>query len=226
MEIQVVELPYRIKKQQQVLSGKISEETCGGSFVSPNFLKNETFVLEVYERTDIEIKFEGTRDCFAMVYLVEKDDHDESLYDVTYEKFMNSTNAGFYYQGISYVSTKLDRGSYYILNSIQNTVAGTYTLTVSALSYRLTEEPNLVVPEFEPDTKTQTEYFGITKYNLASDPAMQKFNHTQSLFGSWTPTSSYGTHRATIDCYQIFMKNPGYIIRPPSDSLVRLHLVS
>ena len=58
MEIQVLELPYRIKRQQEKIIGNLDEKNCGGSFVSPEFMNNESFILDIFESVEIELKFE------------------------------------------------------------------------------------------------------------------------------------------------------------------------
>ena len=231
MEVQVLELPYRIKTQEEKICGEFNEKSCGGPFISPGFLDNEAFILDLSEASEIELKLEGPRDCFIMLYIISKLPEDNFMHDISYERFMSSLNPSFYYQGISCLKSKLDKGQYYIIISIQNIVHGKYTLTASALSYKLTEVTNLIKPNLDNNGK-EKKYFSLKKLcerKSIDNMMVNGLTYSKVLNGTWNQHNSYGTHRATIDKYQIFMKNPGYFFHIPEntkDARMKLNLIS
>ena len=122
IEIEIIELPFRKIKQREIIEGKFTGQNTGGNILSPDFLKNPRYVLNVKEKDDFQFKVEGPNESSLMVLAIPTagmDLQNEVIPRVDFQSFVNN-NPGFYFEGFSNYKLQLQPDNYIIMISNQN----------------------------------------------------------------------------------------------------------
>ena len=122
IEIEVIELPFRKIKQREIIEGIFHEKNIGGNILSPNFLLNPKYVLNVKEKGDFHFKVEGPNESSLMIVIIPTSGLDLSKEPLARIEFQNlvSNNPGFYFEGFSNYKLTLHPETYIVLISNQN----------------------------------------------------------------------------------------------------------
>jgi len=105
-----------------MIEGRFNEENTGGNILSPNFLLNPKYVLNVKEKGDFQFKVEGPNESSLMLVIMPTTGLDLSKEPIARIDFQNlvSNNPGFYFEGFSNYKLTLHPDNYIILISNQN----------------------------------------------------------------------------------------------------------
>ena len=219
-EFDIVEIPFKkidcySKKMIHFPGLNLSNQSDDADLVFPLFKFHINF-FGFYE-----IRIEGNPNLFYGINIYKYQNHVSSIKQRKYIK-----NSPFKNKGVCSLSFKLDIGDYIVQIKVSNNdldedednyienkeVIKKHDIDVLFISY----SENLV-KEFEKHLPPKN-LFTISelksKFTVSACSEGQNLKIHKKLKGNWNHLNNHGTARAKADCYQKFMKNPGFIIHP------------
>lgn len=186
-----------------------------------------------------EIRVEGKPDVYYGISIYQYHNYKSSIQQNLAYKTTVETH-----QGIIALNCKLDIGTYAIQvsvernsredqeqeneNFIMKDKATKFKIAKHELKVHFISYSDKLVKTYEEHLPIK-ESFSVTELNKkfkveAITDSSKKMKNKKIMHGSWNSFNNMGTNRAKVDCYQKFMKNPGYIIQTDEDAKVNLTL--
>lgn len=134
-DLEMVEMPFPIWKQQEVIYDIVRPLDCGGNILDQEFLHNPTYLLTTSEKLQFTIVAETQQKAFLMIYLVKAPDSKTGKpypEDLTNFELIQSLNSGHYYMGVAKLSATLEKGKYFVFVSFQGKLQTNIRLTVKS----------------------------------------------------------------------------------------------
>lgn len=222
-KIDVVEIPYHVIKQEEVAKIELTPKDFGGSFLSPKFINNPVFVIDVIEQMNYQIRLEFSNpQVNAMICVIGVDTDLQDIRDASYSYFTKQANAGQYSLGVSELNCLLDVGRYLLICSLLNTqeLASTMKVHVSSYDTKLSDHPEV----FQRNAPNTPPSFKIARLNMKTTDA--KFPHKEVYSDVWPSGRSDEQKKQFTASYSMFHTNPGVIITVTEQTTVRFHLSS
>lgn len=238
-QFEIIEMPF--KKIDNFMSTKVpyvdSNETVSG--VEQQRSMNNPIIKMTCNYTGYyEIRVEGREDVFYGISIFNYNNYRNSIQQNQALKFSPET-----YKGLNSLSFKLELGTYAVMISVERNSRDEQEMENNSLYkknsvsfkipkhdikvYFISYSDRLVksVREHLPpkDNFSISELHKKFKIENLKDN-VKKLKIKKLLHGSWNSLNNMGTNRAKVDCYQKFMKNPGYIITTEEDAKVNFLL--
>lgn len=127
-------------------------------------------------------------------------DSGKDIRETDFDNLASNMSSGQYYTSYAYFEAVLDIGKYtLVLSSQDDSIVPEYTMEINrikdnSLNYELKMPLN------------------ATRLNFPELP------YTELIKGEWTKENSKGTYRIITDNYQVFFKNPGYVLKVAEDT--------
>ena len=169
-----------------------------------------------------EIRIEGNPNLYYGIFIYKYQNHVSSIKQRKYIK-----NSPFKNKGVCSLSFKLDIGDYIVQIKASNNESEEDEDNLVTINKELIQKHDIdvlfisysenLVKEFEKHLPPKN-LFTIselrTKFTVNALSEGQNLKISKKLKGVWNSANNHGTARAKADCYQKFMKNPGFIIHP------------
>ena len=148
-KIDVVEIPYNVAKQTEQIMTELKPEDFGGVDMSPTFVNNPVFIIDVFEQTSYQMKVEFSNPkIFSMICLIGVESNLEDVRLAKHDYFLKQANAGHYSEGVSELNCSLEIGRYMLIVSLNTPVPmlpSNMRLVVNGYSTVLSDHPEVVV---------------------------------------------------------------------------------
>lgn len=222
-KIDVLEIPYNLAKQDQMIYQELEPTDFGGSFYDPNFLENPVFIIDVHKSMSYQFKVEFTdREMRSMICLIGVDPNLTDIRHASYEYFQKQANPEKATDGVSELNCYLEQGRYLMIVSLENTSPLKSSLKglITAYDRDKSDHPNTILKQPEA-------CFSYSK--MDRNIRKQKFVSTQVLQGVWKEktqdNSRYITKKTNV-CWTTLSQTPGYILHFKEDATLMFNLRS
>lgn len=186
-----------------------------------------------------EIRVEGRSDVYYGISIYQHNNYRSSIQQNLAYKTTLETN-----QGIISLSCKLEIGNYAIQISVERNTreeqehenenfimkdrAVKNKIPKHEIKIHFVSYSERLVKSFEEHLPVK-DSFTVSELNkkFKVEPIIEsskKMKNKKVMHGSWTSINNVGTNRAKVDCYQKFMKNPGYLIQTDEETKVNFTL--
>jgi len=218
LDIDIFEMPFRVIKDSKKLnfSHNVSQ---GGSLASPYFPENPQWDLIVSREIDVRIQAHGPNQIQMMLMLMTSMNK-RDFREIDFQSVLLNLNSGFFSQGVSHLESHLKPGNYRLMLAIKEgleenqEVLGDFKIVANELAEELSEFPQI-------DIKSG----GLDSIQI-KEVMLDKLIFQRKIQGEWDLNNSKGISRIQTDKYQVFMRNPGYILSFPSETTVACSLRS
>ena len=120
MEVEIIEIPYKVTYQEKEINGYFTTENSGGNILSPFYIKNQQYLLMLQNSMEMNFKVEGPKDAELMISIINCKEEVLDLSKLPYQNIIDNMSPEFYYEGISHFEVFLKPGKYLIILSNQN----------------------------------------------------------------------------------------------------------
>jgi Calpain family cysteine protease len=224
-KIDVIEIPYNLAKQEQMVFHELEPTDFGGSVFNPNFLENPVFIIDVKKQMSYQFKVEfSDPSVVAMICLIGVEHDLNDIRQTNYEYFERRACPEKANEGVSELNCLLEAGRYLMIVALENThpVKARLTGIITAYDKDKSDHPNTVL-------KQQDNCF--TAIKMDRSVRKQRFPSQTVLSGTWREKpaspqehSRYG--RKTSVCWTTLAQIPGFVINFKEDGVFMFNLRS
>lgn len=223
MKIDVVEIPFQVSSCEAQETIQLSPLDFGGPIISPFFVKNPTFVIDVEEKSNFHFKLAAsTANIVCRIYLIGVPPGLEDIKCAGHKDLDQSGDSGADMPGVVELNSNLEPGRYLLVASLNNqqAVEGKLQLSINTWASAFSEHPCVS----EKKTPFTESIFELSRVHHADRPKNLPIHKHRAEW--WHMAKLPGMKKRQGDCYSEFLRNPGGLLKFSKKGTFRLHLSS